>query len=84
MGIARLGRHAWFTLGWVSDDRVVAITGGGLGRQRFIWVDASTRMVLARRPFSGWTANAIPVPGGLAVAVGPRSSFGAATTRSTT
>src|SRR5215212_8858711 len=42
MGVTRLGRHAWFTLGWVSEDRVVAITGEGPGRQRFIWVDANT------------------------------------------
>jgi hypothetical protein len=76
MGVARLGRHAWFTLGWVSAGRVVAITGEGPGSQRFIWVDANTRKVVARRAFSGWTANAVPVQGGLAVAVGPSEGTG--------
>ena len=76
MGVARVGRHAWLTLGWVSADRVVAITGEGPGRQRFIWVDANTREVLARRAFSGWTADAIPVQGGLAVTLGPREGTG--------
>src|SRR5215204_6368030 len=76
MGVARVGRHAWLTLGWVSADRVVAITGEGPGRQRFIWVDANTREVLARRAFSGWTADAIPVQGGLAVTLGPGEGTG--------
>ena len=75
-GVARLGRHAWFTMGWVSEDRVVAITGDDPGRERFIWVDANTRKVLARRAFSGWTANSVPVPGGLAVALGPSEGTG--------
>ena len=76
MGVARLGRHPWFTLGWVSGDRVVAITGDDPTHERFIWVDANTRRVLARRSFSGWTANSVPVPGGLAVAVGPSEGTG--------
>ena len=76
MGVARLGRHAWFTLGWVSEDRVVAITGEDPDRERFIWVDATTRKVLARRAFSGSTVNPVPVPGGLAVAMGPSEGTG--------
>ena len=76
MGVARLGRHAWFTLGWAGADRVVAITGEDSNRQRFIWVDASTRKVVARRTFSGWTVNSVPLPGGLAVAVGPSEGTG--------
>jgi hypothetical protein len=76
MGVARLGRHPWFTLGWVSEDRVVAITGEDPTRERFIWVDANTRKVLARRTFSGWTAATVPVSGGLAVAVGPSEGTG--------
>jgi hypothetical protein len=75
-GVARLGRHAWFTLGWAGADRVVAITGEHPERERFIWVDANTRKVVARRTFSGWTANSVPVPGGLAVAVGPSNGTG--------
>lgn len=76
VGVARMGRHAWFTLGWVSDDRVVAITGEYPRRERFMWVDANTRKVLARRTFSGRTVDAVPVPGGLAVAVGPSERTG--------
>ena len=75
-GVARLGPHSWFTLGWVSDDRVVAITGDNPRRERFIWVDANTRKVLARRAFAGWTAATVAVPGGLAVALGPARGTG--------
>jgi hypothetical protein len=76
MGAARVGRYGWLTLGWVSRDRVVAIAGEGPGRQRLLWVDATTRKVVARRAFAGWSVNALPVPGGLAVALGPREGVG--------
>lgn len=76
MGVARVGRHGWLTVGWVSRDRVVAVAGEGFGRQRLIWVDARSRKVVARRAFSGWMVNTLAVPGGLAVAVGPEEGVG--------
>ncbi|MEA2365654.1 MAG: hypothetical protein QOI32_1166 [Thermoleophilaceae bacterium] len=76
MGVARLGRVGWFTVGWVSRDRVVAIAGEASGRQRLLWVDATTRKIVARRSLGGWTANFLPVPGGLALVLGPREDVG--------
>jgi hypothetical protein len=76
MGVARVGRHGWLTVGWVGQDRVVAISGEGYGPQRLLWVDAKTRKVVARRSFAGWVVNMLPVPGGLALALGPREGLG--------
>ena len=75
MGVARVGRHGWLTVGWVSADRVVAIAGEG-SRQRLLWVDATSRKVVARRAYSGWSVNAVTVPGGLAVVLGPSKGVG--------
>jgi hypothetical protein len=76
MGVARFDRRGWLTVGWLSQDRVLAITGQGLGRQRLLWVDVASRSVVARRAYSGWNVNSVPVPGGLAVALGPREGVG--------
>jgi hypothetical protein len=76
MGVARLGRVGWVSVGWVSQDRVVAIAGEGSGRQRLLWVDAKSRKVVARRPYAGWMANALSVRGGVALALGPREGVG--------
>jgi hypothetical protein len=76
IGVARVGRHGWLTVGWVSRDRLVAVAGEGFGRQRLLWVDASTRKVVARRAYSGWTVNTLPVPGGLALVLGPEEGVG--------
>ena len=76
LGVARVGRHAWLTVGWVSPDRVVAVAGEGSGRQRLLWVDAGTRKVVARRAFSGRTVNTLAVPGGAAVVLGPEEGVG--------
>ena len=76
MGVVRLGRRGWLTVGWVSPHSVVAIAGEGPDRQRLLWVDAKSRKVVARRPFAGWTVNTVAVPGGLAVALGPREGVG--------
>ena len=76
MGVARVGRVSWLTLGWASWDRVVAVADDGVGPQRLLWVDASTRKVLARRGYSGWAAYTLPIPGGLAVQVGPAEGVG--------
>lgn len=76
MGVARVGRYGWLTLGWVSRDRVVAVAGEGFGRQRLLWVDARTKKVVARRAYSGWTVNTLPVPGGLAFVLGPEEGVG--------
>ena len=75
-GVARVGRHGWLTVGWVSQNRVVAISGEGFGRQRLLWVDVRSREVVARRAFAGWSVNSFPIPGGLAVALGPREGVG--------
>jgi hypothetical protein len=75
-GVARVGRYGWLNLGWVSGDRVVAAAGEGFGPQRLLWVDADTRKVVARRAYSGWTVNTLPVPGGLAVVLGPVEGVG--------
>ena len=70
LGIAGLRRREQLRVGWASDDRVLAWTEQ-VGPQRLFWIDARTKRVLARRSFSGWTLNALPVPGGLALALGP-------------
>lgn len=76
MGVAEVGRQGWLTVGWVGTDRVLAVAGEGVGRQRLIWVDAKSRRVVARRAYSGWTVNSLTVPGGLAVVLGPREGVG--------
>jgi hypothetical protein len=76
LGVARVGRDDWLTVGWVSSGRVVAVSGEGPGRQRLLWVDVRSRKVVARRAFSGWVVNTLPVPGGVAVALGPSEGVG--------
>ena len=76
MGVARVGRHGWLTVGWVSRDRLVAVSGEGFGSQRLLWVDARTRKVVARRAFSGWTVNTLPVASGAALVLGPKEGVG--------
>ena len=76
LGVARVGRHDWLMVGWVSGGRVVAVSGEGPGRQRLLWVDARSKKVVARRAFAGWIVNTLPVPGGLAVVLGPREGVG--------
>ena len=58
-----------------SPDRVVAVAGEA-PRQRLVWVDASSAKVVARRAYSGWTVNTLPVPGGLALVLGPSEGVG--------
>ncbi len=76
MGVARVGRTGWLTVGWVGPNRVVANVGEGPGRQRLVWVDAKSKKVVARRSYSGWTVNSLPVPGGLAIVLGPAEGVG--------
>jgi hypothetical protein len=75
-GVVSVGRHGWLVLGWAGEDRLVAVADDGPGRRHLIWVDARSRKVLARRPFSGWLVNTVPVLGGLAVVVGPSEGAG--------
>lgn len=75
MGVARVGRLGWFTIDWVSQDRVLAIAGEGR-RQRLLWVDAESQRVVARRPFTGWVANSISVAGGVVLMLAPRQGVG--------
>jgi hypothetical protein len=75
MRTARIGRMSWLTVGWAGSDRVVAVAGEA-PRQRLVWVDASSAKVVARRAYSGWTVNTLPVPGGLALVLGPSESVG--------
>ena len=70
LGIARLGRRGWLSVGWVSRDRVVAMTTGP-HRTRLLWVDVKSKKVVARRAVSGWADAPLPVPGGLALPVRP-------------
>jgi len=76
MGVARVGRQGWLTVGWVSPDRVLAVAGEGFGRQPLLWVDVRSRKVVAHRAYSGFTVNSLTVPGGLAVALGPHEGVG--------
>src|SRR5215204_1951736 len=57
MGVARVGRAGWLTIGWVGRDHVLAIVGEASGRQRLLWVDAKSRKVVARGAYSGWNVN---------------------------
>ena len=76
LGIADLGRRGSpLSVGWVSDDRVLAWTQYAR-RQRIFWIDARTRKPLARRSFSGWAWDAVPVPGGLVLPLLPREGVG--------
>jgi hypothetical protein len=75
LGMARAGRSDPLSVGWLSDDRVLAWTQHP-GRQRLFWIDARTRRVLARRSFSGQTINALAVPGGYALALAPQRAIG--------
>lgn len=70
LGTARLGRRGWLSVGWVSGDRVVAMTSGPR-RTRLLWVDVKSKQVVARRAVSGWADAPLPVPGGLALPVRP-------------
>jgi hypothetical protein len=76
LGIAELGRRGQLSVGWASDGRVVAWTQYA-ARQRLFWIDAGTRRVVARRSFSGWVMDAVPVPGGLVLPLMPREGVGA-------
>jgi hypothetical protein len=76
MGVARVGRYGWLTVGWASRDRLVAVAGEGPGRQRLLWVDAKSRKVVARRAYAGWTVNTLPVAGGIALVLGPQEGVG--------
>ena len=77
-GFARVGRRGWLVLGWAGESRLVAVADDGPGRRHLIWVDATSRKVLARRPYSGWLVNTVTGPGGLAVVVGPGEGAGPA------
>jgi hypothetical protein len=70
LGIAGLRSRELLSVGWASDDRVLAWTEQ-VGPQRLFWIDTRTKRVLARRSFSGWTMDAVAVAGGLALALGP-------------
>lgn len=76
LGMARLGRQGSLAVGWLSDDRVVAIPMWGPGRQRLLVVDSKRRKVVARRSFSGLTMNSLAVPGGYALMLAPRHGIG--------
>jgi hypothetical protein len=75
LGIARPARRAQLSVGWASEDRVVAWTQYA-ERPRIFWIDARTRRVVARRSFSGWAMDALAVPAGLALALAPREGLG--------
>jgi hypothetical protein len=75
LGIADLGMRGGLSVGWASDERLVAWTQYA-DRQRLFWIDARTRRVVARRPFSGWVMDALRVPGGLVLALVPREGVG--------
>jgi hypothetical protein len=76
MGIARLGRRGSLDVGWVSENRVVAIAAHGFGRRRLLFVDVRTRKVVARRVFTGMTVDGLSVPGGYALVLGPSRGTG--------
>jgi hypothetical protein len=76
LGVARLGRQGPLGVGWVGADRVVAIAGQGFGRQRLLWVDVSSRKLVARRAFAGRLLNTLTVPGGFALALAPEGRIG--------
>jgi hypothetical protein len=76
LGVAGLGRRGPLLVGWVSDDRVLAIAGQGFGRQQLILLDVTSRKVVARRPFAGLTLNALTIPGGYALALAPNRGIG--------
>jgi hypothetical protein len=76
LGIARLGRQGTLTVGWLSDDRVVAITEAWGTRHRALVVDAENRKVVARGAFSGLMINSLAVPGGYAAVLAPRRGIG--------
>jgi hypothetical protein len=76
LGVARLRHHGGVSVGWVSQDRVVAIKEWAVSGKRLQWVDVKSKRVVARRSFRGWTVNFVPVPGGLALALAPKQGLG--------
>ena len=76
LGVAGLGPLGYTTVGWVSDDRALAISSEGPGPQRLLLVDARTRKVVARRSYTGWSMGSFAVPGGLALALAPQRGVG--------
>jgi len=77
LAVTGFGRRGPLWVGWASDDRLVAISGGGgFGGQRLMVIDAASGRVVARHAFSGWTMNSLAVPGGFALALAPLKGIG--------
>jgi hypothetical protein len=76
LGKVRLGNRGPLVAGWAGPDRVVAIMGDAVGPSRLVWVDATSRRVVARRPYSGRLVESAAVPGGFALALAPESGVG--------
>jgi hypothetical protein len=54
----------------------VAITNPSRGPQRILWIDPFRKRVLERRAFRGSMLEGVPVPGGYALALAPKTGTG--------
>lgn len=72
LGIVRVGRRGALDVGWVSEDRVVAIDAHRpSGRRRLLLVAVPSGKVLATHSFSGQVIGTLQVPGGHALMLAP-------------
>jgi hypothetical protein len=78
LGTVRLGRRGTLALGWVSDDRVLAVPAWDTGRRQALVVDTKRGEIVARHAVSGQLIHGIPVPGGHALLLSPRRGIGPA------
>ena len=76
MGKVRLGRQGPLVAGWAGPDRVVAVMGDAVGPSRLVWVDATSRRVVARGSYPGRLFESAAVPGGFALALAPETGVG--------
>lgn len=73
-----LGGDGPVALAWPTQDRLIAVTGEGFGRQRLLVVAAPGGQVLARRSFRGRRLADATTPLGLVMLVAPDRGMGPA------
>jgi hypothetical protein len=73
-----LGGDGPVALAWPTQDRLMAVTGEGFGRQRLLVLAAPGGQVLARRSFRGRRIASATTPLGLVLLVAPDRGIGPA------
>lgn len=73
-----LGGDGPVALAWPTQDRLIAVTGEGFGRQRLLVLSAPGGQALARRTFRGRRIASATTPLGLVMLVAPDRGIGPA------